>query len=201
MVAALAVAFVGLRPGAPRPRHLLRHRPLHRLRGDHGLATASCASCCASCSRPSASPPPARTASPSPLAPLVGVGLVYRRGALQDRPGPGRRLERGHTEPRVAAARLGLRRRAAQRRSDRRHAARRAGPGGRASRRSPTACCWPASRCSCSRPCRPPCCRGSAGSPRATSSSSSAPGCKRLLIVVIAVGVVGTTARSCSARS
>ena len=84
-------------------------------------------------------------------------------------------MERGDPEPRLAAARLGVRGGAAQRRPDRHRPSsaddeRR----GRGHRSSATACSSPASRCSCSRPCRPRCSPGSADSPRAASSTSSA---------------------------
>ena len=47
------------------------------------------------------------------------------RGSAAHRARSGGDVERGHAEPRLAAARLGVRRRAAQRRPDRHHAARR----------------------------------------------------------------------------
>jgi hypothetical protein len=57
---------------------------------------------------------------------------------------------------------------------------------------SPTACSSPGCRCSCSRPCRQRCSHGSPAWQRATSSTSSVAGFKRLAILVIGVGVTGT---------
>ena len=101
-------------------------------------------------------------------------------------------MARGHAEPRLAAARLGVAAGAGQRRPDRRQPAGRRRRGASSSPSSATACCSPASRCSCSRPCRPRCCRACRGSPRAARSPSSASGFRRLMTLVVAVGVVGT---------
>ena len=95
------------------------------------------------------------------LAPLFAVGFVAARGHLKTPTWTRVELERGHTEPRLAAHRLGLRRRAAQRRCRCRH------PAGR---RRPEAelvtqfvvrrACWRGFRCSCSRRYRQLCYRG-----------------------------------------
>ena len=182
-----------LRPRASRPRHLLGHRAASTPTPSSWAATASCGS--------------------SLCVVLAVIGVDSRRRLrLRRRPGPARRPRRRRrrrgalrTEPGpeatwkevtpnlgwlllgsvFAAALLN----AGPIATD---AARRPGPGRRRSRSSPTACCSPGSRCSCSRPCRPRCCPGSAAWPPAASSPSSAPGCKRLLVVVLVVGVVGT---------
>ena len=74
------------------------------------------------------------------LAPLIGLGhrLVARRLAHGRRTGGA--VERGHAEPRLAAARLGVRRHAAERRPDRHDDPRRPRPEDAGDARSPTAC-------------------------------------------------------------
>ena len=177
MVVALMRRLRRLRAGPPRPRHLLGHRALPRLRRRHGHRRRWCASSCASPSPSSASSRPAHYGIAVALSPLFGVAYVSSRGNLRTDPGPDAAVGRGHPEPRLAAARLGVRRRPAQRRPDRHHDPR---PRRRTLRTawsppSPTACCSPASRCSCSRPCRRRCSPASAGSPPTATSSSSAP--------------------------
>ena len=100
-----------------------------------------------------------RTGSPSPWHRWSAWRRVGARGSCAPSPAR-RRVARGHAEPRLAAARLGVRRRAAQRRPDRRRRCWPTSSDQSRSPSSPTACCWPASRCSCSRPCRRRCCRG-----------------------------------------
>ncbi len=110
------------------------------------------------------------------LTPLVGFGVVWYRGAPAHRRGAGGAVERGHAEPRLAAARLGVRRHPAQRRADRHDDPGRAGPEDRGDEvrlRRPVgphpAVPVPGRA---GRPAPP----ASAGSPPATSSGSSAPG-------------------------
>ena len=90
------------------------------------------------------------------LAPLVGIGFVYSRRALRTDPGP--EATWGEVTPNLgwlllgsvfAAALLNAGPIATTLLADDDEKAR--------SRSSPTACCSPASRCSCSRRCRPPC--------------------------------------------
>ena len=164
-----------LRPGDHRPRHLLRLGPLQRLRRSSSAATASCASCCASPSPSSASRPPAPTGSPSPwprssaspssspAARCAPTTARRRRGRRSPRTSAGCSSARCSRPPSSTPARSPPRCSPTRTRTSR-------------SRSSPTACCSPASRCSCSRPCRPPCSPGSAAWPPAASSPSSGPG-------------------------
>ena len=126
------------------------------------------------------------------LAPLVGLGFVWSRGSLRTDDGP--EAPWNEVTPNLGWLLLGSVFAATLLNAGPIATTILAEPGpeDRGHGSSPTACCWPASRCSCSRPCRPPCSPGSAGWRPAASSASSAPGCKRLLIVVLVVGVVGT---------
>ena len=75
------------------------------------------------------------------VSPLFAVAYVQRRGALRSDPGPPGAVERGHPESRLAAARFGVRRSAAQRRTDHRESALVRRRGRDSSPSSPTACC------------------------------------------------------------
>ena len=109
------------------------------------------------------------------ISPLFAVVYVFRRGGLKTEPGPP--ADWNEVTPNLgwlllgsvfAATLLNAGPIAASLLAERART--------RRCRTSPTACCWPASRCSCSRPCRPPSCPASAGSPPVASWSTSAPG-------------------------
>ena len=103
-------------------------------------------------------------------------------------------MEGSDPQPRMAVARVGVRGRPAQcRPGPRQHPVRghRRGRGaGHRVRR--TGCSSPASRCSCSRPCRRRCSPGSAASPHPATSPSSAAACGACSSSSSAVGVVGS---------
>ena len=163
MVAALIVVDRGLRPHPHLPRHLQRIRP--------------------------GSGPTPSSWAPTALVRIIAVpgarrdrrrrrrlvrhgrrgGAADRRrrrglaGPAAHRSGPAGHLAGGHAQPGLAAARLGDGRRPGERRPDRHQHAGVDERGGPASPASATASSSPASRCSCSRPCRPRCspaCRG-----------------------------------------
>ena len=125
MVLALAMAFVGYAP-AHLARGVCSGRAGSRSTRSSWAPTASCASCSASCWPSSAITAVGAYGMVIAISPLFAVAYVFRRGGLKTDPGPDGRLERSHAEPRLAAARLDLRRHPAQRRADRREPARRA---------------------------------------------------------------------------